>query len=62
MPISSTGMKIMARMTKTYAKKYGRKKGRAKAKQVFYAMENEGKLTPKAFKGGRRKKGKRGRK
>jgi hypothetical protein len=48
----------MSRMTKTYAKKYGRKKGRAKAKSVFYAMENEGTLTPKAFKGGKRRKGK----
>ncbi len=36
MPLTAKGKKIMKNMEKTYSKK--------KAKQVFYAMINEGKL------------------
>lgn len=43
MPLSKVGDKIMAKMEKTY-------KDPKKAKQVFYAMENAGKLTKKALK------------
>lgn len=36
MPITAKGKKVMKSMKKTY--------GAKKAKQVFYAMQNEGKL------------------
>lgn len=37
MPLSKKGTKILKEMTKTY--------GAKKAKQIFYSMVNEGKLT-----------------
>lgn len=37
MPLTAKGKKVLGRMKKTY--------GKEKAKQVFYAMINEGKLT-----------------
>lgn len=48
MPLTPKGKKILLRMTKTY--------GKEKAKQVFYAMINEGKLT--GVEGKKPKKGK----
>jgi len=60
MPITSTGMKIMRKMVKTYTRKTGsRKAGRKKAKQVFYAMEREGKMTSKAVKRQRKRRNRR---
>lgn len=41
MPVTEKGKKIMENMKK----QYGEKKG----KSVFYAMENKGSLTKKAF-------------
>lgn len=50
MPRSSTGMRILQQMIKTYTKKLGSAvKGKKKAQQVFYAMEQSGALTSKAF-------------
>lgn len=46
MPLTSKGKKILKRMEKTYSKK--------KAKEVFYAMISEGKLT--GVEGKKRKK------
>lgn len=50
MPLSPKGKKVLARMVKTY--------GKVKAKQVFYAMINEGKLSGVEQKRKKRKKGK----
>lgn len=49
MPLSPKGKKILSRMEKTY--------GKVKAKEVFYAMIKEGKLTG-VEKTKKRKKGK----
>lgn len=46
MPLTAKGKKILRRMEKTYSK--------AKAKKVFYAMINEGKL--KGVEGRKKKK------
>lgn len=51
MPLTAVGRRILASMKKTY----GPKKG----ERVFYAMEREGSLTPKAFQTGKRKKARR---
>jgi len=40
MPLTAKGKEVLANMRKTYAKKGGEKK----AKSVFYAMINAGKL------------------
>lgn len=48
MPLTKKGKKILKNMEKTYSKK--------KAKQVFYAMINEGKLTGVEGKKKRKKK------
>lgn len=48
MPLSLTGQKIMRAMMKQY--------GAQKGKRVFYAMENEGKLTSKAFAGSKKRR------
>lgn len=50
MPMTAKGKKVMKSMTKTY--------GKDKAKQVFYAMKNEGKL--KGVEGKSKKKAKKG--
>jgi len=47
--MTSTGRKILMRMMKTY-------KDPKKAKRIFYAMEAEGKLTPKATSKSRKRK------
>jgi hypothetical protein len=48
MPLTATGRKILRAMTKTY--------GSEKARRVFYAMEREGTLTPKAIRRSSRKR------
>lgn len=50
MPLTEKGTKILAKMRKTY--------GAKKAKQVFHAMINEGKLTGVEAQPAKNKKGK----
>jgi hypothetical protein len=54
MPLTPKGEKILKAMQKTYRNKGGKKK----ARQVFEAMQNEGKLT--GVEGRTKKKGKKG--
>lgn len=56
MPLSAIGRRILVEMTRTYTRQLkSRTRGAMKAKRVFMAMEAEGKMTPKAFVGRRRK-------